>query len=141
MDFREIEQVIKGSAFLSYADVEKIPLTSGVYCAWLKDSAFCIYVGSSKNRRERIQSHFSGQRGSDQFCLYVYDNYVHNQRCQVSNTAITREVNAMTARWIQDNVSFRCIELPAQEIRDAEGYLSGTLNPILPVKSSSQQGY
>lgn len=59
---------------VAYENFSDIPLSRGIYATWLLDE--CIYVGKSSKLRDRIKSHYSGQRGSDQFCLYIFDSYV-----------------------------------------------------------------
>jgi len=134
MEIKVIEEMAKNARLLNYEQLDLIPATSGVYTAWLDTEARCFYVGKAMNMKDRIKSHFGGQRGSDQFCLYVYDTYLHDQRCRLAKTMTTRQVNDMTAHWIQEKVRFRCVELPEEELSDAERYLKRAWKPILPFK-------
>jgi len=108
-----------------------IPVASGVYTAWLSGETRCFYVGNSKKLRERIKDHFSGTRGKDQFCLYVYDEYIHELRCSKNSNLTTHEVNKLTGRWIQGGVKFKWVELDENDIKDAEKFLQRELKPIL----------
>lgn len=108
-----------------------IPMTSGVYTAWISGDSRCFYVGNSKNLRERIKDHFRGTRGNDQFCLYVYDEYIHELRCRKSLKLNTKEVNKLTGKWIQSKIKFKYVELDKSYIRNAEDLLKRKLKPIL----------
>ena len=95
---------------------------------WLDGHERCLYVGQGSSLRRRIRSHFSGERGSDQFCLYVYDRYVHSTRGADLTTA---EVNRLTAHWIRTSVRFRWAAVPDPELRALETQLRQHLRPIL----------
>ena len=71
----KFEQKLKKAVPNSFEKLDQIADTSGVYAAWHKNDSECLYIGKAKHLRNRIKSHFSGQRGGDQFCLYVYDYY------------------------------------------------------------------
>jgi len=120
-----------------YERLSEIPRTSVVYTAWLHDSGQCFYAGLAGNLWSRIRSHFSGQRGGDQFCLYVYDSYVHAERCGSANHSTTREVNANTGQWIRSRVAFRWVELGNHELVAAERYLRRELQPTLNTLQAS----
>ena len=81
--------------------------------------------------RSRIRSHFSGLRGGDQFCLYVYDSYVHQERCILPERPTTRGVNALTALWIRQKVGFRWVDLDIGDLRAAESQLRRDWRPTL----------
>jgi hypothetical protein len=121
---------------IGHAQMGTVPLSSGVYTAWLGGEARCVYVGkagktASGNLRKRIQSHFSGQRGSDQFCLYAYDAFIHYRRCQDNRHLTTKQVNQKTSRWIRAHVTFRWLELSPTDADAAEFDMRRELNPIL----------
>ena len=63
---------------LRFENLSDIPDGPGLYSAWLDDdSRQCFYVGiAPKVLKKRIRAHFSGGRGGDQFCLYVYDTCI-----------------------------------------------------------------
>ena len=128
MDFRELERKMETATLVTFSRLNQIPLISSIYTAWLKDEERCLYVGKSERLKNRIRSHFSGQRGGDQFCLYVYDNFIHQLRPDGFNTA---QVNEITAKWIQDKVSFKFVEVPESEIGIFETYLRENWKPIL----------
>jgi len=108
-----------------------VPMASGVYTAWLNGETRCFYVGKSRKLKERIKSHFSGTRGGNRFCLYVYDEYIHELRCRKSLMLNTNEVDKLTGKWIQSKVKFKWVELDKREIRYAENFLKRKLKPIL----------
>ena len=128
MEYSEFEVLLKNSPLFMYDQSALIPSTSGVYAAWLKGETRCLYAGKSTNLHRRIRSHFSGQRGSDQFCLYVYDIYVHINRPDGLDTA---QVNDLTGEWIRKNVLFRFVELPESEISEHEDSIRKACQPIL----------
>lgn len=101
---------------------------SGVYTAWLRGEEQCLYVGRANCLRDRIHSHYSGQRGSDQFCLYIYDRFVCQQRIEALTTA---EVNRLTRDWIRQNVQFRWVEVPVEITASVEVYFRRSIQPLL----------
>jgi len=126
-----IDAKMMHSPLIGYDRLGKIPNTSGVYTAWLEEENRCFYVGKTCKLHKRIRDHFSGQRGGDQFCLYVYDAYVHNERCRAGTNLTTSQVNNLTRDWIRNHVKFRYIEMPDEEISQAETQLREKLRPIL----------
>jgi hypothetical protein len=73
----------------------------------------------------------AGNVAVTQFCLYVYDSYVHLKRCESANRLTTKEVNTHTAEWIRGNVAFRWVELGTSDLIAAELYLRRTWRPTL----------
>lgn len=128
MNNRDILEVLENAPLVSYKERLLIPPASGVYAAWLKHDPNCLYIGKSTNLNSRIRSHFSGQRGGDQFCLYVYDRYIHSIRPADLDTP---GVNTYTANWIKDNVLFKFMELPESDISYSEDWLRKALKPLL----------
>lgn len=131
MDFTELEREMKKAPLVGYDWLKQIPASSGVYAAWLDDKPRCFYVGKASNLSERIGSHFSGQRGSDQFCLYVYDAFIHEERCRSNTPVTTRQVNGMTAEWIRRRVRFQWVEMDSQECASAEKDFRRKWQPLL----------
>jgi hypothetical protein len=101
---------------------------AGVYTIWHKDGRF-IYVGMSGRgitaetaRRNtpqgiytRLQSHASGRRAGDQFCVYVTDRLVLPTLAQEDITAIAsgrHQMDAFVRRYIHENLSYRFVLLP-----------------------------
>jgi hypothetical protein len=101
---------------------------AGVYTIWHKDGRF-IYVGMSGRgitadtiRRNtpqgiytRLQSHASGRRSGDQFCVYVADRLVLPTLSQEDITAIAsgrHQMDAFVRRYIHENLSYRFVMLP-----------------------------
>ncbi len=100
----------------------------GVYTIWHNDGRF-IYVGMSgrgvtadtvhRNTPQgiytRLQSHASGRRSGDQFCVYVADRLVLPTLSQDDITAIAsgrHQMDAFVRRYIHDNLSYRFVILP-----------------------------
>ena len=130
MKFEQLEKKMKDAKLLSFKERELVPETSGIYTAWL--SVFgqfrCLYVGKSSNLSNRVWSHFSGKRGGDQFCLYVYDRYVHDKRPPGLST---QEVDKLTGKYIQERIKFKFVQLPKNKITEAERFFRKTWKPIL----------
>jgi hypothetical protein len=101
---------------------------AGVYTVWHGDGRF-IYVGMSgrgitadtirRNKPQglytRLQSHASGRRSGDQFCVYVADRLVLPSLSQEDITAIAsgrHQMDAFVRRYIHDNLSYRFVTLP-----------------------------
>jgi hypothetical protein len=119
-----------GPAYL-FADWPNIAVPTfgaGVYTIWHKDGRF-IYVGMSgrgitmETRRRnthqgiytRLQSHASGRRSGDQFCVYVADRLVLPALSQDDITAIAsglHQMDAFVRRYIHENLCYRFVILP-----------------------------
>jgi hypothetical protein len=101
---------------------------AGVYTIWHKDGRF-IYVGMSGRgitaetiRRNtpqglytRLQSHASGRRSGDQFCVYVADRLVLPNLTQTEVADIgsgRHQMDAFVRRYIHENLSYRFVMLP-----------------------------
>src|SRR4249920_2678367 len=100
---------------------------AGVYTIWHRDGRF-IYVGMSGRgmtretiRRNtpqgiytRLQSHASGRRSGDQFCVYVADLLVLPALSQEHIAAIAsgrHQMDAFVRRYIHENLSYRFVML------------------------------
>jgi hypothetical protein len=101
---------------------------AGVYTIWHKAGRF-IYVGMSGRgitaetiRRNtpqglytRLQSHASGRRSGDQFCVYVADRLVLPNLTQkeIADIASGRhQMDAFVRQYIHQNLSYRFVMLP-----------------------------
>jgi len=63
----------------------------------------------------RLQSHASGRRSGDQFCVYVADRLVLPNLSQEDITAIAsgrHQMDAFVRRYIHENLSYRFVMLP-----------------------------
>jgi hypothetical protein len=101
---------------------------AGVYSVWHTDGRF-MYVGMSgrgmtaetKRRNTpqglhtRLQSHASGRRSGDQFCVYVADRLVLPTLSQDDIAAIAsgrHSMDAFVRRYIHENLRYRFAMLP-----------------------------
>src|SRR6516164_7519621 len=101
---------------------------AGVYTIWHNDGRF-IYVGMSGRgitaetiRRNtpqglytRLQSHASGRRSGDQFCVYVADRFVLPTLTQkeIADIASGRhQMDAFVRRYIHENLLYRYVIVP-----------------------------
>jgi hypothetical protein len=100
---------------------------AGVYTIWHKDGRF-IYVGMSgrgitadtvhRNTPQgiytRLQSHASGRRSGDQFCVYVADRLVlpASQDDVVAIASGRHQMDAFVRRYIHENFSYRFVLMP-----------------------------
>jgi hypothetical protein len=101
---------------------------AGVYTVWDNDGHF-IYVGMSgrgitaeTNRRNkpqgiyaRLQSHASGRRGGDQFCVCVADRLVLPTLSQKDIAVIAsgrHQMDTFVRRYIHENLCYRFVMLP-----------------------------
>jgi hypothetical protein len=101
---------------------------AGVYTIWHNDGRF-IYVGMSgrgitadtiqRNTPHgiftRLQSHASGRRSGDQFCVYVADRLVLPTLSQDDITAIAsgrHQIDAFVRRYIHGYLSYRFVIQP-----------------------------
>ena len=119
-----------GSAYL-FADWPNAAVSTfgaGVYTIWHNDGRF-IYVGMSgrgitaeTNRRNtpqgiytRLQSHASGRRSGDQFCVYVADRLVLPTLSRDDIDAIVsgrHQMDVFVRRYIHQNLCYRFVMLP-----------------------------
>jgi hypothetical protein len=101
---------------------------AGVYTVWHKDGRF-IYVGMSgrgitgeTTRRNtpqgiytRLQSHASGRRSGDQFCVYVADRLVLPSLSHEDIAAVAsgrHSMDVFVRRYIHEYLSYRFVMLP-----------------------------
>ena len=101
---------------------------AGVYTIWHRDGRF-IYVGISgrnittdtapRNRphglHTRLNSHFSGRRSGDQFCVYVADYLVLGslKANEIENVSTGRhQLDAYVRQYIHANLGYRFVILP-----------------------------
>jgi hypothetical protein len=115
-------------SFASWPNPSVPAFGAGVYTIWHNDGRF-IYVGMSGRgitadtaRRNtpqgiytRLQSHASGRRSGDQFCVYVADRLVLPTLAQEDITAIAsgrHQMDAFVRRYIHENLSYRFALLP-----------------------------
>ena len=101
---------------------------AGVYTIWHNDSRL-IYVGMSgrgitadtvhRNTPQgiytRLQSHASGRRSGDQFCVYVADRLVLPTLSPEDIAAIAsgrHQMDAFVRRYIHENLSYRFVMVP-----------------------------
>ena len=115
--------------FADWPNVAVSTFGAGVYTIWHSDGRF-VYVGMSgrgitteTSRRNtpqgiytRLQSHASGRRSGDQFCVYVADRLVLPALSQDDITAIAsgrHQMDAFVRRYIHENLCYRFVMLPA----------------------------
>ena len=99
-----------------------VPRTgSAVYTVWDRDGSF-VYVGMSGRSSTatgrglwgRLNSHASGRRSGDQFCIYVCDRLVlhglHNQLAEVAAGALS--LDEATRIYVRERLGFRYFSVP-----------------------------
>jgi hypothetical protein len=125
-----VTELARGSAysFSNWPNASVPIFGAGVYTIWHNDGRF-IYVGMSgrgitteTSRRNtpqgiytRLQSHASGRRSGDQFCVYVADRLVLPTLSQEDITAIAsgrHQMDAFVRRYIHENLCYRFVMLP-----------------------------
>jgi predicted GIY-YIG superfamily endonuclease len=79
---------------------------SGIYAAWYQNNI--IYIGQSKNIYKRISKHYGGQRGSNQFCTYIFDNFLI-KTISLEGQKLTQRFNQKTQEFIKQNITFSLI--------------------------------
>lgn len=127
---KEIEKM----EFLTFTNINKITKKSGIYFMYQNDNNTLLYVGKSGKGNgtlySRIRTHYSGSRGSDQFCLYVFDKFLKSSdQCNKSND--TAELNGITKEWIRDKLSFKYIQYDKNAIDILEKNIIKLLKPPL----------
>jgi hypothetical protein len=67
--------------------------------------------GTSKGLHGRLESHASGRRSSDQFCIYVCDRLVlptiQNQLAEVANGSLSLDL--LTRAFVHEQLSYRFV--------------------------------
>ncbi len=114
------------SSMYNHKELSKIPSTRGIYAAWLGNE--CIYVGKSSKLNHRLKSHYSGQRGSDQFCLYIFDSYIKVIPNEVGAN-LSKHLNLKTQKWIRENLSFSYFECENDTVQ--ETFYRKSMHPTL----------
>jgi hypothetical protein len=101
---------------------------AGVYTIWHKDGRF-FYVGMSgrgittdtvrrntpQGLHTRLNSHATGKRSGDQFCVYVADRLVLQTLSQDEIAGIAsgrRQLDGFVQRYIHENLSYRFVLVP-----------------------------
>ena len=114
--------------FADWPNIAVSTFGAGVYTIWHRDGRF-IYVGMSGRgmttetiRRNtpqgiytRLQSHASGRRSGDQFCVYIADRLVLPALSQDDIVAIAsgrHQMDAFVRRYIHENLCYRFVMLP-----------------------------
>jgi len=127
---RLVSELSQGTAYTfgSWPNSAVPTYGAGVYTVWHGDGHF-FYVGMSGRgittntiRRNtpqgiytRLQSHASGRRSGDQFCVYVADRLVLPALSQEDIAAIAsgrHQMDAFVRRYIHENLSYRFVMLP-----------------------------
>lgn len=120
-------QALEAGPLIRFADWPNpsVPrVTAGVYTVWLSDGRL-LYAGMSgrglrldadDGRRRglwtRLNSHASGRRSGDQFCVYVCDRFVVptlTPAQQEELAAATLSLDALTKSYIHDQLSYRFV--------------------------------
>ncbi|KIQ19233.1 hypothetical protein RU01_06030 [Rhodococcus sp. MEB064] len=126
-------EALETVSYRRFADWRNTPvprITAGVYTIW--DKQRFIYVGMSgrgmvtndvvatdeptkaKGLWTRLNSHASGRRSGDQFCVYVCDRFVvpaltSEQQTQIGEGVLS--LDALTRKYIHNNLAYRYVTL------------------------------
>jgi hypothetical protein len=109
-DIFSIKKKLNENKKYDYAQISDAKCEKGcsaIYAAWLEQEL--IYIGRSDNIYKRLQSHYSGSRGSNQFCTYVFDYYLLKQELNeynVINYKISKHYDEKTKEFIRENIVF-----------------------------------
>ena len=108
----------------SYSTLDHIPaFGSIVYTVFLDESEF-IYVGiagvngkalKERNPRSRINSHSSGRRSGDQFCIYIQDFYVIPEIIGKSYEPKRGQLDQLTRDFIQTRLTYRYLAVQSED--------------------------
>jgi hypothetical protein len=130
---REIRELVNGPSysFSEWPNLNVPHVAAGLYTIW-HDQEF-IYVGMSgrglaeaeiaqkrlagekkKALYSRLESHASGRRSGDQFCLYICDHFIvpelsSSDLIQVRNGSIS--LDDRTKRFIRSKLQYRFVEV------------------------------
>lgn len=124
----EALEVAAYQLFSEWTSTSVPKVAAGVYTIW--DQSRFIYVGMSgrgmvaetvdapdeptkaKGLWTRLNSHASGRRSGDQFCVYICDRFVvpsltRDQQVQIGDGVLS--LDALTKSYIHDHLGYRCI--------------------------------
>jgi len=127
---RPLEQLETGPShlFSDWPNRELPKVAAGVYTIWERDRL--IYVGmagrgmnasdtpspdeptKAKGLSTRLNSHASGRRSGDQFCVYVCDRFVVPRLSLKQQTQVgegTLSLDGMTRKYIHDRFGYRFV--------------------------------
>jgi len=109
---------LEAGALRRFADWPAVDLhlrLPGVYTIW-REAQF-MYVGmswqdrvGSKGLYGRLDSHASGRRSGDQFCIYICDRFIvpHLEPAQLAAVgAGTLSLDSMTRAFVREHLAFR----------------------------------
>lgn len=132
---REIRELTLGSvhSFGEWPNPKVPHVAAGLYSIWLGDEF--IYVGMSgrglaepdianklsagekkKALFSRLESHASGRRSGDQFCLYICDHFIIPKLSQVELEQVREgsiSLDERTRKFIRSELSYRFVEVPS----------------------------
>ena len=77
-------------------------------------TADTVRQGKPRGIYTRLESHFSGRRSGDQFCVYVADRFVLPTLSYEDTMAIASrryQMDALIRRYIHENLSYRFVIL------------------------------
>ena len=116
--------------FVDWPNTEIPAVTAGVYTIWEQD-AF-LYVGMAgrgmtaqidpeqaptriRGLRDRLNSHASGRRSGDQFCVYVCDRLVlptlrSHQITEIGKGALS--LDGLVKQYIHERLAYRYVQTP-----------------------------
>lgn len=114
-------------------------VAAGVYTIWREEAL--IYAGMAgrgftaeiisghraakvrnKGLRSRLESHWSGRRSGDQFCVYVADRLVLSTLSSEQITAIAAgelKLDALVRMYVHAHLTYRFCELPDSKSAEA----------------------
>ncbi len=144
--------------FRDWPNVDVPEVAAGVYTIWRGDE--CVYVGMAgrgltvddihthrigavrgKGLYSRLNSHASGRRSGDQFCLYICDRFVLPTLSYETIQHIAAGkilLDRLTRAYIHTHLAYRFIEVPdgrtalsIEQVVKAGALIAGrpTLNP------------
>ena len=93
-----------------------------LYSVWDGEEQF-IYIGisglqkslSRRNPISRMQSHASGRRSGDQFCIYVHDYFVVPQLDLQQYDFVRGGLDRLTKQYIQEELFYRFVVIQNEE--------------------------
>ena len=106
-----------------------------LYSVWDADEQF-IYIGISglqrslerRNPQSRMQSHSSGRRSGDQFCIYIHDIFVIPELIKTGEYQSERGwLDKVTQKYIHDNLFYRFVSFLSD---DSDVIVRGLENKI-----------
>ena len=118
---------------------KEVPNAAGIYTIW--DGERFLYVGigtgtgapKSRGLQNRLNAHASGNRGGDQFCVYICDRLVLPTLCLDEIQRVGKgeiRLNTKVKEYVRHHCSYSFVTLSEDEARKLETQIKSGASPL-----------